>query len=120
EHIQNPGFALRKAHALLNKKGWLFVIVPPHKSQIVGGHVITGWNIGQLMYLLLLNSFDIKNGHFIKHGYNICGFVQKSKEKLPKLLNDKGDIERLSQYFPMKVYQGFEGDISSVNWPPTA
>ena len=29
---------------------------------------------------------------------------------------DKGDIEKLSKYFPVEVYHNFNGDIMSFNW----
>ncbi|NQY43195.1 MAG: methyltransferase domain-containing protein [Legionellales bacterium] len=92
EHVQNVGEFLEKCRNLLTDDGWLFVLVPPYKNTVVGGHVTTGWNIGQLLYNLLLTGYNIKTGHFIQYGYNICGFVQKSTEKLPALMMDKGDI----------------------------
>lgn len=116
EHTLNPGSVLSKFRELLDDNGWLFLMVPPYKSQLVGGHVSTGWNMGQLMYNLLLTGFDIKNGHFIKHGYNICAFVQKSVEQLPKLRMDIGDIEQTQHLWPIEVHQGFEGNIESINW----
>lgn|GEM_PF-2219530 len=118
EHTMNPGIALQNVRRVLKDGGWLFVIVPPYKSKVVGGHVLTGWNIGQLMYLLLLNRFDVKNGHFVKHGYNICAFVRKSEIELPRLYSDIGDIEMLGNYWPQPFSHGFDGDIEAVNWPP--
>jgi hypothetical protein len=34
--------------------------------------------MGLLMYNLILAGFDVRQGHFCKHGYNIAAFVQKS------------------------------------------
>lgn len=116
EHSLNTGHFLQKCRELLSDGGWLFLMVPPYKSQVVGGHVNTGWNIGQLMYNLLLCGFDIKNGHFKKHGYNLCAFVRKTNQTLPLLRMDAGDIEATKDYWPIDVYQGFEGDVSEVNW----
>ena len=116
EHTINVGNFLDKCASLLSKDGWLCVMVPPYKSNIVGGHVQTGWNLGQLMYVLLLCGYDIKNGHFIHHGYSICAFVQKSKERLPKLRMDTGDVEATSHLWPMDVKQDFDGMIKQVNW----
>ena len=116
EHTTNVGFFLDKCASLVSKDGWLCIMVPPYKSSIVGGHLQTGWNLGQLMYVLLLSGYDIKNGHFIHHGYSICAFVQKSKESLPKLRMDEGHIEATSHLWPMDVKQGFEGMIKQVNW----
>ncbi len=116
EHTLNIGDFLQKVHSLLTPAGWLFVMVPPFKHEVVGGHLTPGWNLGILMYVLLVSGFDIKRGHFVRYGYNICGFVQKSEEKLPLLSLDQGDIERTKSLWPIDVYQGFDGNIESVNW----
>ena len=118
EHTMNPGIALQNVWRVLKPEGWLFIMVPPYKSKVVGGHLITGWNIGQLMYLLLLNNFNVKDGHFVKLAYNICGFVRKANYTLPELHSDIGDIENLTNYWPKHFSQGFEGDMASINWPP--
>lgn len=116
EHTLDVGTFLRKARTLLADDGWLFVMVPPFKHEVVGGHVTPGWNIGILMYVLLVSGFDIKNGHFVRHGYNICAFVRKSTAELPALCLDQGDIERTRELWPIEVYQGFDGNLESVNW----
>ena len=116
EHVLNTGLFLEKCKNLLSDDGWLFIMVPPYKNQVVGGHINNGWNMGQLMYNLLLTGYDIKNGHFINHGYNICAFVQKSKDSLPNIRMDIGDIESTKDLWPIEVSQGFDGNIDKVNW----
>lgn len=116
EHTQNPGFFLDNCWNLLEDDGYLCIIVPPYKSQVVGGHITVGWNIGQLMYNLLVKGFDIKNGHFIKHGYNLCAFVKKSKKLDLNLRMDNGDIELTKDLWPIDVVQGFDGNIDRINW----
>jgi len=120
EHVQNTGLFLDKVYDLIKDDGIFFCIVPPHKTQIVGGHVTIGWNIGILMYNLLLCGFDVKQGRFKKHGYNIAAFVNKRSDKiLPDGLHrDFGDIEILKEYWPDEDYfrQNFEGDILEWNW----
>jgi FkbM family methyltransferase len=116
EHTQNIGIFLTKAKKLLNNNGWLFVMVPPYKNEVVGGHLSNGWNLGQLMYNLLVSGYNIKDGHFIKYGYNLCAFVQKAKEELPRLRGDNGDIEITKKLWPLTVYQGFDGNLEKVNW----
>ena len=116
EHTMNISIALQSARRVLKDNGWLWICVPPYKSRVVGGHIHTGWNIGQLMYVLLLNGFDVKNGHFVKHGYNIVAFVRKSARALPILKFDRNDIDRLKDYWPQPLKQGFEGGLSSLNW----
>jgi SAM-dependent methyltransferase len=119
EHINNPGEFLERIKSILNDDGFLFVCVPHYKTKIVGGHLISGWNLGQLIYFLLVNGFDVKKGNFVQYGYNTTAFVQKSKVALPELHFANGDIERLSDYFPESIdaKQGFEGDLYQVNWP---
>lgn len=113
EHVQDTGLFLNKVYELLNDDGIFFCIVPPHKTQIVGGHVTIGWNIGILMYNLILCGFNVNQGRFKKHGYNIAAFVTKRKGKiLPEdLIFDAGDIEKLADYWPNKDHfkQNFEG-----------
>jgi SAM-dependent methyltransferase len=126
EHCLNTGTVLKEAKRVLKDSGWFFVFVPPYDSKICSGHVNTGWNVGQLMYVLLLNGFDVKNGRFIKHGYNVAGFVQKEKRELPPLRYDRGDIAILAEndFWPMRIRSAkkdndsFYGDIVSINWEP--
>jgi len=119
EHIQDTGIFLNKIYNLLNDNGIFFVIVPPYKNNIVGGHISTGWNIGSLMYNLILTGFDVRNGRFKRIRYNIVGFVKKRKnKKLPKLTTGWYDIETLKDYFPDDPYfkPNFKGDMKSWNW----
>jgi len=120
EHVQNTGLFLNKVYDVLNDDGIFFCIVPPHKTEIVGGHITIGWNIGILMYNLILSGFNVKEGRFKKQGYNIAAFVKKRKnKKLPEdLIFDAGDIEKLADYWSDKKYfkQNIEGDISEWNW----
>jgi len=115
EHIQDTGVFLRKVHSLLSDDGVFFIVVPPFKHNIVGGHIHV-WNMGLLMYNLILSGFDVVNGHFIKHGYNIVGIVRKSTLSLPKLFYDRGDIELLEDHFPPVIRQNISGDINEWNW----
>jgi 2-polyprenyl-3-methyl-5-hydroxy-6-metoxy-1,4-benzoquinol methylase len=125
EHTLDVGTLLRKARRLLSDEGWLCVVVPPFKHQVVMGHVSVGWNLGLLMHALLVNGFEIKNGHFIRHGYNLCGFVQKGNLLEPMI--DSGiTYDELSVFaftspsrnelWPIPVEQGFVGDLDRVNW----
>lgn len=117
EHIQDTGVFLRKVRKLLSPSGYFFIIVPIFKHNIVGGHVHV-WNMGLLMYNLILSGFDVRNGKFTKQGYSIVGVVQAEKRKLPQLVYDRGDIETLKQFFPDdEMFQhGFNGDLTEWNW----
>jgi 2-dehydro-3-deoxyphosphooctonate aldolase (KDO 8-P synthase) len=118
EHQINPNIFLKKIKSLLKKNGYLGIVVPPRKPFIVGGHV-TLWNAGLLLYNLILAGFDCSKECYIKqYDYNI-GIIIKNVdiESFPKdLAMDKGDIEKLSKYFPIEVYHNFNGDIMSFNW----
>ena len=123
EHTLNVGLFLDKANSMLNDDGWLFVMVPPYEDLVCGGHLTTGWNIGHLMYTLLLSGFNIKDGHYIKIGYNICAFVQKSKTSLPELRMDYGDLNTTSDLWPLSIVnQGKDrgeyivGNVEYINW----
>ena len=124
EHCQDVSRSLRHARRMLREDGLLLIFVPPQEDVVCAGHVSTGWNVGQLMYVLLLNGFDIRNGNFIRYGYNICGFARRSEQSLPELRFDSGDITLLARggFFPLPIgYDGFgdnfNGNIKSVNWP---
>lgn len=117
EHTQNPGFFLKKAKQLLAENGWLFVMVPPFKHEVVRGHVSTGWNLGILMYNLLLSGFNIKDGHFITYDYNVCAFVQNSTINTEGILqNHKISIKDTKEMWPISVDHGFCGEIQEINW----
>lgn len=118
EHQLNVNLFLRKIHSLLNENGYLALIVPPRKPNIVGGHV-TLWNVGLVLYNLILAGFDCSKECYIKqYDYNIGIIVKKSTiTNMPQNLSmDKGDIELLSEYFPFDVSHDFNGDIMEFNW----
>ncbi|WP_157967791.1 glycosyltransferase [Cohaesibacter intestini] len=122
EHVMNMGRALEEIRRILKPDGKLFISVPPFKHAVVGGHVNTGWNIGNLMYVLAVAGFDLSNGSFVRHGYNLFGSVSKGAGPLPQgdLHFANGDIEFLAKkkLFPkgFDAGQGFDGNINSVNW----
>lgn len=130
EHVTNFGMALDELRRLLRPDGWLFITVPPHKEQIVGGHVNGGWNVGALMYVLADAGFGLSDGRFVQHGYNVFGMVRRGPGRLDakKLRRANGDIEALAEAgrFPagFSPRQGFNGRRRSVNWrwkrPPEA
>jgi SAM-dependent methyltransferase len=117
EHTRNPGLFLDRCYDSLRPGGILIAIVPPFKHQVVPGHITPGWNLGILMYNLLEAGFDIKNGHFIVHGYNICAVVKKPLESHPKgrdwFAKENLDVWPLS----CEPNRGFDGSIESINWP---
>ena len=88
EHCPNVANALSNARRVLREGGLLLVFVPPVEDSVCAGHISVGWNVGQLMYVLMLNGFDVRSGQFIEYGYNVCGFVKRSERALPELRFD--------------------------------
>lgn len=125
EHQINVGSFLRKIHNDLEPGGYLAITVPPAKHEIVGGHV-TLWNPGLLVYNLILAGFDCANARVGSYEYNISVIVQKESyesrgipiEISKKLINDAGDIELLSSFFPKNLHmrQGTDGRFPNIRW----
>jgi len=116
EHQLNVNKFLTKVFQCLKENGILCITVPPGKNEIVGGHV-TIWNAGLLLYNLILAGFDCSNAIFKKYGYNISVILEKKEARLPNNLSfDKGDIEKLSEFFPSFVNGNFDGNLSDWNW----
>ena len=127
EHVPNMGIALQEIRRVLCDGGYLYIFIPKYESMVLAGHINTGWNIGQLMYVLLLNGFDVKNGKFIEYGYSLCAYVQKKDIELPVLRGDRGDIalidnggvlpKKIKDYgWPEGISDGYFGEILSMNW----
>lgn len=116
EHVQNPGLALAELHRVLKPDGQLFLIVPEYAPVLVGGHVSTGWNVGTLMYNLVLAGFDVRGGAFINHCWNVGGFVARGEMPAPGLRFDRGDLEVLADRFPIPVHQGMDASLLKVRW----
>lgn len=118
EHCMNIGVALSEIRRILGSEGILFLSVPEYSPHIVCGHVSTGWNLGQLMYVLILAGFDAKNGHFINYQGHLTAFIRKGKMHEELLSFDIGDIAVLNRHFPknLKAPRGFNGDLERVNW----
>jgi SAM-dependent methyltransferase len=115
EHQLNVNHFLAKIFHTLKDGGVLAITVPPLKEEIVGGHV-TLWNAGLLLYNLILAGFDCRDAAVKTYGYNISVIVQKKAAILPDLLFDAGDIRTLNEFFPLGVYEGFDGNIQELNW----
>lgn len=116
EHVQNIGLALNEINRILKPGGYLFIMVPPYKPNIAMGHVSTGWNLWTLMYNLLITGFNVKNGSFIYHGYNIAGFVQKTIIKLPPLNFNADDYFLLKDFFPIQFKLQDVIKTRTINW----
>lgn len=119
EHQLDVNAFLRKVFAHVAPGGSFAITVPPMKPEIVGGHV-TLWNEGLLLYNLVLAGFDCAAVSVKRYGYNISVIGPAIAAELPAdLAFDAGDIEKLARFFPCPVSQGFNGNLSPINWPPT-
>ena len=115
EHQPNVGRFLEKCFADLRDDGVFAVTVPPLKHAVVGGH-LNLFNAGTLVYNLIVAGFDCSKASVGTYGYNISVIVRKKKAELPKLAFDSGDINKLSDFFPKPVGEGFDGQHFTVNW----
>ncbi|QEG42487.1 class I SAM-dependent methyltransferase [Roseimaritima ulvae] len=117
EHQPNANLFLRKLHSDCREGGWIAITVPPLKHNIVGGHVSL-WNGGLLLYQMVLAGFNCRHASVKQYAYNISVVVKKQTiHDLPPLHYDKGDVERLRDFFPDALTEGFDGNISELNWP---
>ena len=128
EHQPNVNLFLTQCFRDLREGGVLALTVPPHKPEIVGGHLVT-WNAGILLYNLIIAGFDCRgarvsgcyssgldaNGEAYAP-YNVSVLVRKAAANLPALRFDSGDIARLAQFFPCPVTDGFDGRLEPIGW----
>ena len=118
EHVMDTGRALSEIRRILKPNGIAFLTVPPFEHRVLGGHVCPGWNIGILMYVLIVSGFDVINASFINYQSNVSGFVRKGRDFDIPIVHDYGDIERIKHLFPpsLNVHQGWNGNIDSYHW----
>lgn len=116
EHQLDVQRFLDKIHADLSEGGVLALTVPPLKNEIVGGHVNL-FNMGLLLYRLILAGFDCSQAHCKAYGYNLSIILRKKSIEVPALEYDSGDVEKLAEFFPFGAIEGFSGEIEQVNWP---
>ena len=118
EHQTNPGIFLHKCFNDLKDGGLLAVTLPSmekYGTKVVDGHM-TYWNAGNILYNLILAGFDCSEARVGMYNNEVSVLVKKVKATLPKITSDRGEISRLSQFFPVEVKQGFDGSIKEVNW----
>lgn len=115
EHQPDPGLFIKKCIDVTTNNGVICIVVPPLKSEIVGGH-LTLWNAGLLLYQLVFNGLDCSEASILSEGYNVAVIVRKRLRPKVELTFDKGDIESLSEFFPSFVAEPFDGRILKWNW----
>lgn len=128
EHISDWGTAIKEIRRVLKPHGRVILIVPPYLNYVQEEHINIGWNLGQLMYVLLTLGFQVKNGNFIHYGFNILAVAHKEDYTLPYTDRYKRSLLHLwseSGFFPVKIFpytddnpeSGFWGNYRSLNWP---
>ena len=117
EHQGNPQDFIVRMMLDCKAGGLIAITVPPAKHDIVGGH-LTLWNAGLLVYNCVAAGLDCSKARVspLYDGYNISIIVENYQRPTVDLVNDAGDIERLSRWFPFRVYQGFPGNQVQANW----
>jgi len=116
EHVLDIQSFLSKLIRECKEGGPIAITVPPLKHQIVGGHVSL-WNAGLLLYRLVLAGLDCREARVGCYGYNVSVIVEKKMiQQMPSIRMGGGDIELLSDYFPIPVKQGFNGKDISHRW----
>jgi SAM-dependent methyltransferase len=131
EHMNDPLAALREWRRTLQPRGLLALAVPPYKTEIVGRHVFTGWNVGQLMLTLLRTGYSIADGAFAEIGYNVFALVRRDDDPPALEPNDEilcrhtdrfpppvaDEIRRNRRLNPFgETISCFEGRIKRLNW----
>ncbi|MBP0001885.1 MAG: class I SAM-dependent methyltransferase [Cyanobacteria bacterium SID2] len=118
EHVMDTGRALSEIRRILKPNGLAFLTVPPFEHRVLDGHVCPGWNIGILMYVLIVSGFDVINASFINYHSNVSAFVRKGPDFDIEIIHSWGDIDRIKHLFPpsLNVHQGWNGDIENYNW----
>ncbi|QDP62358.1 MAG: putative methyltransferase [Prokaryotic dsDNA virus sp.] len=112
EHIPNPIGLLSN---FLHMGEYTCITVPPLKHQIVSGHVNL-YNMGLLVYHMVLAGYDMSEAVGLKYGYNISVFVKNKKiENFPALKHDRPDLDTLKEYFPASMCgHGFNGSVDRL------
>ena len=118
EHQPNVNIFLKKCFNDLNDGGLFAITVPSmgkYGNRVVDGHM-TYWNAGVLLYNLILAGFDCSKARVATYNNEVSVLVEKVEASLPRISSDRGEIERLSKFFPMPVQQGFDGYVEKLNW----
>ncbi|WP_237886688.1 glycosyltransferase family 2 protein [Pseudomonas sp. PGPR40] len=108
---RNVGSYLDRALSLLKTGGVCIVFCPAYSNNVGSGNTSSLWNAGYLLYNLILAGFDCKSSKVSTFENEIQLTAYKSNR-----VSKGGAIGDLSDFFPMEVYQHFNGNIKELNW----
>ena len=109
---RNVGDYLDSAFNALRVGGELVVVCPFYSNCIGSGNTNNLWNAGALLYNLILAGFDCKNAKVSTFTNEIQVYLVKSSRVVPRSVS----ISSLNDFFPIEVYQHFNGNILEINW----
>lgn len=108
---RNVGSYLDRAYSLLKEGGVCILLCPAYSNNIGSGNTNSLWNAGYLLYNFVLAGFDCKTSKVATFDNEI----QLSAYKTGRV--SKGiSIGELADFFPLDVYQHFNGNIKELNW----
>ena len=109
---RNVGQYLDRAFKALKVNGELALICPFYSNCVGSGNSNNLWNAGTLLYNLILAGFDCKKAKVSTFQNQIQIYVIKNDRKIPNAVS----LSLLYDFFPIEVYQHFDGNILEVNW----
>lgn len=118
EHQKNVNIFLVKIFNDLKPGGVLAISIPPARPRVSGGH-LTNWSEGLLLYNLVVAGFDCSEAKVKTYGYNISCILIKKERPAIELHYDKGDINRLKDFFPKDIKikkDRFKANFNSPDW----
>lgn len=121
EHQQNIRSFIQKLFSVCNKNGKVAITVPyeQNKNLVVGGHV-TVWNVGLLMYNIILSGYNCVHAAGKTYAGNASVIVPNE----PIHSSEDYRLLNVKEFFPKELDVGdngwgnvyFDGNIKSINW----
>lgn len=108
---RNVGSYLDRAFSLLKVDGVCILLCPAYSNSVGSGNTNSLWNAGYIIYNLILAGFDCKESKVSTFENEIQLTAYKSNRV------SKGvSIGDVADFFPLEVYQHFNGNIKELNW----
>lgn len=115
EHSISPLASLFELRRVLRPGGYLFLVLPPHRTELIeSGHFTQGWSIGQVIYCLCVAGYDVKNGAYRARSNNVEAVVSPA-DSIP---NGRGLYE-LKERMPESIQNLMRDDLHGA-FPPSA